>query len=148
MDRDEGQPDQIEQTTAGIAKSARAVEISAREISRTVDHRDQLASNRTMLAAERTYAAWVRTSLAALVTGVGSRALLGEIVPEWLASVAGSVLVLFAGFCLMAAVWPGLDDQVPPRGPDATRIPFRLLVGVNVILLILTLAVLVGLWVA
>jgi putative membrane protein len=148
LDRDAEQTGKIEQASAGIAHSARVVETSAREISRTIDRRDQLAANRTMLASERTYAAWIRTSLAALVTGVGSRALLEQVVPEWLASLTASVLVLFAAFCLLAAIWPGLDDQVPPRGPDASRIPYRVLVVATSVLMLLTLAVLIGIWAA
>lgn len=109
---------------------------------------DELSVNRTLLAAERTYAAWVRTALAALVTGVGSRALLEGVVPDWLASLAASLLVLFSGFCLIAAVWPRLNDQVPPLGPDRTRIPHALLLAINAVLLALIFAVLVGVWAA
>ena len=110
--------------------------------------RDTLSERRTLLAAERTYAAWIRTALAALVTGVGSRALLDQALPSWLGSITGSVLVMFAGFCLVVAVWPGFNDQVPPVGPDNMRIPYAVLLSVNALLLLLTAAVLVGLWVA
>ena len=126
----------------GIAK------LTTRELKENLDSRNELAASRTLLAAERTYAAWVRTALAALVTGVGSRALLEDAVAQWLASLTGSLLVLFAGFCLVAAIWPGLDDQVPPVGPDRKRMPQRVLIGVNCVLLVLTLGVLVGLWAA
>lgn len=125
-----------------------STQLTTRELRQNLDSRNELAARRTLLAAERTYAAWVRTALAALITGVGSRALLEGIVGEWIASLTGSLLVLFAGFCLVAAVWPGLEDQVPPTGPDIKRIPHRILVGINTALLLLTLAVLVGLWTA
>jgi len=58
-----------------------------------------------VFAAERTYAAWVRTALAALASGVGARALLEDVLPLWLAQITGTVLILFAAFCLCAAVW-------------------------------------------
>jgi len=135
-----------DRTDKEIAKAG--AQAAVETLSETLDHRNELAVRRTLLAAERTYAAWLRTALAALVTGVGSRAFLENVVPDWLASLAGTVLVLLAGFCLIAAVWPGLEDQVPPVGPDRKRIPHRLLVAVNAVLLVLTFAVLVGLWAA
>lgn len=110
--------------------------------------RDELSERRTLLAAERTYAAWVRTALAALASGVGSRALLAGVLPEWLASLTGTLLVFFAGFCLVAAVWPGINDQVPPVGPDRMRIPHAILLAVNGLLLLLTGAVIIGIWAA
>ena len=55
-----------------------------------------LASDRTYLAAERTYAAWMRTALAALASGVGARALMHDILPDWIGKVSGSLLVIFA----------------------------------------------------
>ena len=61
------------------------------------DLRTIWAADRTVLAAERTYAAWVRTALAALVSGIGARAVLADYVPLWMARLTGSVLVMFAG---------------------------------------------------
>src|SRR5262249_5279874 len=61
--------------------------------------------SRTVFAAERTYAAWVRTGLLAMASGIGAKALLSGVVPEWLIVATGSVLVLFSAFCFGAAVW-------------------------------------------
>lgn len=49
----------------------------------SADRHTELAANRAVLAAERTYAAWVRTGLTALAAGVGAKAVLGEVLPEW-----------------------------------------------------------------
>ncbi len=131
-----------------LRKSAAAVASSAQAVSESSDRSTELAADRTLLAAERTYAAWVRTALAALASGVGARALLEKTVPVWMAQVTGTVLVLFAAFCFVAAVWRQLREAVPPPRPDLRPMPRVLLVAVNGFLLLVTLAVLVGLWAA
>src|SRR5674536_117707 len=65
-------------------------------------------ADRTLFAAERTYNAWVRTGLLALASGIGAKALLTGLVPDWLILANGSVLVLFSMFCFGAAVWLSL----------------------------------------
>jgi putative membrane protein len=105
-----------------------------------------LAGDRTLFAAERTYAAWVRTALAALASGVGAPALLTGVVPGWMARATGTLLIAFAGFCLVAAIWRDLRDGLPPPRPDIRPIPAALLVTVNGLLLIVVLAALVGVW--
>src|SRR5579875_2197551 len=139
--------------TADIKRSAKAVEQSAGkltdsagELTDSADRRTVLAGDRTLLAAERTYAAWVRTALAALAAGVGARALLDKVVPAWMGRVTGTVLVLFAAFCFFAAVWRQMREAVPPPRPDLKPVPRVLLVAINGFLLLVTLAVLVGLW--
>jgi putative membrane protein len=97
------------------------------------------------MAAERTYAAWVRTGLAALASGIGARALLENIVPGWLAGATASVLVLFSGFCFVAAVWREMAPVAPPQ-PDTQRLPAWVLIAVNGFLVIVALAALVGIW--
>ena len=142
----EAKSSELKQQTAQIKRSADAVEQSAGELADSADRRTTLAGDRTLLAVERTYAAWVRTALAALASGVGARALLQGILPLWLAKLTASVLVAFAGFCLVAAVWRELRRAVPPPRPDIPRLPFQLLVPVNLFLLIVAAAVLVGIW--
>jgi putative membrane protein len=109
------------------------------------DRRTQLAANRTVFAAERTYAAWVRTGLAAMASGVGAKKLLEGVVPEWIIVMAGTLLVLFSAFCFGAAVWRQLNPGPPPPR-DAPEIPPFLLLAVNVFLVLVSLAALVGIW--
>ena len=136
---------QAAQAQVNLAKSAGKLEQSAAVQTDSADRRTELAADRTVLAAERTYAAWVRTGLAALVAGVGARALLDKVVPNWLIGLTGSVLILFSAFCWAAAVWRQMIRVAPPR-PDTARIPPWLLVVVNVFLLVVSLAALVGIW--
>lgn len=128
---------------ADLAKSASRLENSANEQVDSADRRTELAADRTVLAAERTYAAWVRTGLAALASGVGARALLEGAVSKWLAMATGSVLVIFAGVCFIAAVWRQMLRVSPPR-PDTPRLPAGLLIAINGFLLLVSLAALVG----
>jgi putative membrane protein len=128
-----------------LATSAAHLERSAAEQTDSADRRTELAADRTVLAAERTYAAWVRTGLAALASGIGARALLDKVVADWLIGVTGSVLILFSGFCFVAAVWRQMGKVRPPR-PDTPRIPAPLLIAVNGFLLIVSRAALVGIW--
>ena len=133
------QADHVRQSAKHLERSATAVEVS-------VDRNTQLAANRTVLAAERTYAAWVRTALASLASGVGARTLLAGIVPDWLALLAGAVLILFAAFCLWAGVWRELHPGAAPPQPDVRRLPTWVLLLVNSVLIIVALAALVGIW--
>ena|SRR5215831_15665029 len=102
--------------------------------------------NRTVFAAERTYASWVRTGLLALASGIGAKALLSELIPQWLILATGSVLILFSAFCFGAAVWRHLEPGVPPPRVGVSRIPAWVLVGVNGFLALVALAALIGVW--
>jgi putative membrane protein len=136
----------LKRQTAEIKRSAEAVEHSAGQLTDSADRRTILAGDRTLLAAERTYAAWVRTAIAALASGVGARALTHEVVPAWVGKLSGSVLVLFSGFCLVAAVWREIHGTPAPPSPDLRRIPISLLVPMNALLLLVAIAALVGIW--
>ena len=131
------------QAHVALQESAQHLEDSAEVQTDSADRRTALAADRTVLAAERTYAAWVRTGLAALASGVGVRALLEGLVPDWLALAASCLLVLFAGFCFVAAVWREMM-RISPPGPDTRRLPPGLLIVVNGFLLLVCLAALVG----
>lgn len=132
--------------TKEIERSAKAVEESAGELTESADRRTVLAADRTTLAVERTYAAWVRTALAALASGVGARALMKDVLPGWVGQVSGSVLIVFAGFCLVAAVWrelrgdPSIDEQ------NIRPMPHALLVPINLFLMLVAIAALIGIW--
>jgi putative membrane protein len=110
------------------------------------DRRTILASDRTLLAAERTYAAWVRTALAALAGGIGAKALAKGVLPIWVGKLTGTVLIIFAGFCLVAAVWREIQGVPRDPGPDIKPIPRTLLVPMNIFLLLVAVAALVGIW--
>ena len=137
---------EVRRSAQRIEESAGAVEDSTRELSDSADRRTQLAADRTVLAAERTYAAWVRTGMAALASGVGAPALLREIVPHWLAGATGSVLIMFSGFCFVAAIWRELKPGAPPPKPDIRRLPPALLVALNGFLIVVALAARGGIW--
>ena len=63
------------------------------------------------------------------------------------AKATASVLVVFAGFCVVAAVWRHLWQPVPPPVTDVRPIPRMLLLPMNAFLLLVALAALVGIWV-
>lgn len=128
-----------------LADSAEVLQDSAVQQTDSADRRTDLAAERTVLAAERTYAAWVRTALAALASGIGARSLLAHLVPGWLIGLTGTILIAFAGFCLVAAVWREMRPGALPR-LDAPRLPTGLLVAVNAFLLMVCVAAMVGLW--
>jgi putative membrane protein len=131
-----------------IEKTTVALEQKAAELADAADRRTVLATDRTYLAAERTYAAWMRTALAALASGVGARALMRDVLPDWTGKVSGSVLVAFALFCLIAAVWRQLQGVKPPPHPDIQPVPHALLIPTNAVLALVALMVLVGIWIA
>ncbi|QBM75969.1 DUF202 domain-containing protein [Sphingomonas sp. AAP5] len=135
----------VERTHSKLADSAGKLTQSAEQQTESADRRTELAADRTVLAAERTYAAWVRTGLAALASGIGARSLLNTLVANWLIDLAGSVLILFSAFCFAAAVWRQIGKVAPPC-PDTRRIPPALLILVNGVLVLVSLAALVGMW--
>jgi putative membrane protein len=137
---------QIRKESADIKRSAKAVEHSTSELTESADRRTVLSGDRTLLAAERTYAAWVRTALAALAAGIGARALVKDILPQWVGKVTGTVLVAFAGFCLVAAVWRELRGAPLTPQPDIRPLPHALLVPMNFLLLLVAIAALIGIW--
>ena len=55
-------------------------------------------------------------------------------------------MIVFAGFCLVAAVWREIQGVPRDPGPDIKPIPRTLLVPMNVFLLLVTAAALVGVW--
>ncbi|HEV7266751.1 MAG TPA: DUF202 domain-containing protein [Falsiroseomonas sp.] len=131
--------ERTKETAARTTVAAQHTEISA-------DRRTELAANRTVLAAERTYAAWVRTGLVSLAAGVGAKTTLGGVLPEWAVVLTSSVLVVFAAFCFVAAVWRELSSGTPPPQPDVHRLPRALLFALNGFLALVALAALLGVW--
>jgi inner membrane protein YidH len=143
----------LEQSGKKLARSAERIEHSTTRVEHSTarvedsaDRRTVLAADRTVLAAERTYGAWVRTGLLALASGLGAKAGLAGVVPEWMIIADGSVLVLFSAFCFMAAVWRQLNPGPPPPVPDAPRIPPFILIGVNGFLALISVTALFGIW--
>jgi putative membrane protein len=132
--------------TREIKRGVHGLEQSSAELARGADRRTVLSADRTLLAAERTYAAWVRTALAALASGIGATALTRGVLPTWIGKASGSVLVIFAGFCLVAAVWRQLSGVEPLKHPDIRPMPKALLVPINSFLLLIVIAALAGIW--
>jgi putative membrane protein len=137
---------ELKKEGAEIKRSAEAVEKSTAELTDSADRRTDLAGDRTLLAAERTYAAWVRTALAAIASGVGARALVKDVLPVWVGKATGTVLVVFAGFCLVAAVWREIQGVSRISHPDVRPIPRSMLIPMNVLLLLVAIAALIGIW--
>lgn len=137
--------EKLKDSAVKMKDSTRRMEVSTARVEGSADRRTELAADRTTFAAERTYAAWVRTGLVAMASGIGAKALLAGVVPEWMIGVTGSVLILFSAFCYGAAVWRNLYQASPPV-PDAKRLSPALLVTVNGFLVLVSLAALVGVW--
>lgn len=134
-----------EKAAVATTKSTLRQEKSALRQEDSADRRTELASDRTVYAAERTYAAWMRSGLAAMAAGVGARALLKEHIADWLALATSIVLTLFAIFCFVAAVWREIDGHVQPH-PDVRRLPGPILIAFSAFLVLVSGAVLVGMW--
>jgi len=140
------QTQELKKQTAEIRRSTKTVERQTSHLLNSSDRRTILAADRTLLAAERTYAAWVRTALAALAGGIGAKALVKGILPILVGRLTGTVLILFAGFCLVAAVWRELHGVPRDPGPDIKPLPRALLVPFNFFLMLVAVAALVGIW--
>jgi putative membrane protein len=130
-----------------VATSAVALENSADRQLESAIRRTQLAANRTVLAAERSYSAWLRTALAAMAFGVGTRLLLDDFLPAWIAAATGSLFVVFSGGCLVAAMWREVRPSSQPPEASTRHIPFVIVAVVNGFLLLMALAALIGMWV-
>jgi putative membrane protein len=61
-----------------------------------------------------------------LASGIGAKALLEGVVPEWMILSTGSMLVLFSAFSFVVAVWRELTPGPPPPQPDTRRAQSRL----------------------
>jgi len=90
----------------------------------------------------------MRTALAALASGVGARTVMSDLLPPWAGKVIATALVVFALFCLVAAVWRQLQGVKPPPHPDIQPIPHALLIPTNAILALVAIIILIGIWVA
>ena len=136
----------VEKDSRKIADSAKELEHSSYRIEDSADRTTRLAADRTILAAERTYAAWVRTGLFALASGIGARALLTGLMPDWLIRADASMLIAFSIFRFGAAIWRHVNPGPPPPIPDVRQISRPLLIAVNMFLALVSLAALIGIW--
>jgi putative membrane protein len=137
----------VQNSTLKLAETVETIEKSTVRVEDSADRRTELAADRTVFAAERTYAAWVRTGLFALASGLGAKIALAGIIPEWLIMANGSVLVLFSVFCFVVAVLHPLQPGPPPPKPDVRGVPPMVLVAVNAVLILVSFASLIGLWI-
>jgi putative membrane protein len=138
----------VEQAGRKVADSAAETQQAAAAIEVSADLNTRLAADRNILAAERTYAAWVRTGLFALASGIGARALLAGVVPHWLVMVDASMLIAFSIFCFGAAIWRQLNPGPSPPLPQIDQIPSGVLIVVNAFLALVSIAALIGIWIA
>jgi inner membrane protein YidH len=138
----------VAQHSRTIAESAEELEQSSAQIETSADRTTRLAADRTILAAEPTYASWVRTGLFSLASGIGASALLTGVLPEWLVQADATMLVIFSVFCFAAAIWRHLNPGPPPPAPNVRRIPGALLIVANGFLALVSIAALIGIWMA
>lgn len=146
MDKPPPERDEFHKEAREIRRDVRGIEQSSAELAREADRRTVLSADRTLLAAERTYAAWIRTALAALASGIGAKALTKGVLPDVVGKIGGTILVAFAGFCLVAAVWRELSGVEQLKHPDIRPMPKALLIPINCLLLVVVVAALVGIW--
>lgn len=146
MSDEQATGEQLKHQAREIRRSAKAIEQSSAAVADNLDRRTVLAADRTLLAAERTYAAWVRTGLAGLASGIGATAVSRDVLPHWIGKLSGSVLVAFAAFCFVAAVWREVSGTASLRHPDIRPMPKALLVPISMLLLLVSLAALAGIW--
>jgi putative membrane protein len=137
---------EVARQSRNVADQAAETKEAAVRIETSADRTTQLAADRNVLAAERTYAAWVRTGLFALASGLGARALLQGVLPDWLVLVDASALIAFSIFCFGAAIWRQLDQGPLVQRPKLGRIPAPVLIAVNGFLALVSLAAMIGIW--
>ena len=137
----------VEHQSRKVADSAQEIEHSSARIEDSADRTTRLAADRTVLAAERTYAAWVRTGLFSLASGIGARALMTGLMPEWLVLADATMLIAFSIFCFGAAVWRNLHPGAPPPVPDIKQLPRLMLFAINGFLALVSIAAMIGVWV-
>ena len=58
-----------------------------------------------------------------LASGIGARALLTGVIPEWLIQADATMLVVFSVFCFVAAIWRHMNPGPPPPAANVRRIP-------------------------
>ena len=97
--------EKLKASAVHVKDSAAQMERSTARVEDSADRRTELAADRTIFAAETTYGAWVRTGLVAMASGIGAKALMAGVLPEWLIIITASALMLFSVFCFSAAVW-------------------------------------------
>ncbi|MGV3554009.1 MAG: YidH family protein [Croceibacterium sp.] len=127
-----------------LADSADTLVDSAESQEDSAERRTRLAADRTLLAAERTYAAWMRTGLASLAAGIGAKALLQDLVADWLVLATSIVLITFSEFCFVAGIWRELTGKALRPDPDTARLPGWILLLFNGFLIVVGFAVLIG----
>src|SRR6185436_12071549 len=128
-----------------VKETAKAVERQSRKVADSA-HELRQSSTRIETSAEITYAAWVRTGLFALASGIGARALLTGLMPEWLIQADASLLIAFSVFCFGAAIWRHLNPGPAPPLPYVGRIPGPVLIAINGFLALVSIAALIGIW--
>jgi len=79
-----------------------------------------------------------------MASGIGARALLMGTLPEWLVIATGGVFMLFSIFCFGAGIWRHLYPGPPPPIPDAARMHPAVLVFVNAVLAMVSIAALIA----
>jgi putative membrane protein len=113
----------------------------------SAERRTELAADRNVFAARTDLCRLGAHRLAALASGVGAKAALKDIIPEYIVVPAGTVLALFSAFCFFAGIWREFFSAgPPPPQPDIKVLPRLVLIGVNSFLILVALAAVFGIW--
>jgi hypothetical protein len=68
------------------------------------------------------------------------------VLSSMLAKLTATILIVFACLCFVIAVWRQIHDGVPGPETDLRAVPHGVLVIMNMLLLLVATATLVGVW--
>jgi putative membrane protein len=129
-----------------VAEAAQVELKESGQIKDSAERRTELAADRNVFAARTDLCRLGAHRLAALASGVGAKAALKDVIPEYIVVPAGTVLALFSAF-FFAGIWREFFSAgPPPPQPDIKVLPRLVLIGVNSFLILVALAAVFGIW--
>jgi putative membrane protein len=122
-------------------------DVSASSITHSGKQKTRAAFSRKAQAQQSTYVAWILTGVAALATGVALDLMFANIGCSGYGVATSSVLILYSGFCYVAAVWRILEQRVSSPLRAFRLFPSTKLITISAALIVIDLAVLTACWV-
>jgi putative membrane protein len=119
----------------------------ASSITHSDKQKTRAAFSRKAQAEQSTYIAWILTGVAALATGVAIDLMFANIGCSGYGVVTGSVLILYSGFCYVAAVWRSIEQHAVSPLRAFRLLPGAKLITISAALIVIDLAVLTACWV-